>query len=66
MDTVTGIQILDETVSISLSANNFGKGMKPIIHPIIQVKKRVNIEFKLVKHPSKLTLIWILLVRRSW
>ena len=33
MDTVTWVQILDEAVYISKSANTFGKGMNPIILP---------------------------------
>ena len=33
MDTVTRVQILDETDCISHSTNTFGKGMNPIILP---------------------------------
>ena len=33
MDTVTQIQILDNTVYIAHDAFTFGKGMNPIIHP---------------------------------
>ena len=33
MDTVTRVQILNETDSISRSTNTIGKGMNPIILP---------------------------------
>ena len=33
MDKVIWVQILDETVYISLSSNTLRKGMNPIIHP---------------------------------
>ena len=33
MDTATRVQILDETVCISHSTKNLGKGMNPIILP---------------------------------
>ena len=33
MDTVTRVQILDETDGISLSTNTLGKGTNPIILP---------------------------------
>ena len=33
MDTVTQVQILDETVCISHRSNTLGKGMNPIILP---------------------------------
>ena len=33
MDTVTWVQILDETGSISHSTNTLGKGINPIILP---------------------------------
>ena len=33
MDTVTGVQILEKTDSISHSTNTLGKGMNPIILP---------------------------------
>ena len=39
MDTVTRVQILDETECISHSTNILGKGMNPIILPPAMGKK---------------------------
>ena len=38
MDMGTGIQILDEAVCISQSANTLGKGMHPTILPLAMSK----------------------------
>ena len=38
MDTVTRVQILDETDCISHCTNNLGKGMNPIILPLAMGK----------------------------
>ena len=38
MDTVTPVQILDETDCISHSTNTLGKGMNPVILPLAMGK----------------------------
>ena len=38
MDTETRVQIIDEAVCISYSANNLGKDMHPIVFPLVMGK----------------------------
>ena len=42
MDTVTRVQILDETDCISHSTNTLGKGMNPVILPPPRVNSRTD------------------------
>ena len=42
MDIVTQVQILDETVCISCSANTLGKGMNSIILPLVIGNSRAD------------------------
>ena len=54
MDTVTRVEILDETDCIPNCSNTLGKGMNPIIPPPAMCKIIVNTRFLSLGEPTSL------------